>query len=144
MTAKSKKEDGFTLVEVLVVMAIIAIMAGFVVMNLLPEQGKAQVQRAKSDIRTLETALEMYRLDMGRYPDAQDGLLALRTPPSDSAQAAKFRPGGYIKNTPKDPWGNDYIYVIPGENGVYDLLSYGADGQPGGADMDADIVNWGH
>lgn len=134
-------DAGFTLIEVLVTMAIISIMVVGVALTVIPETGKAQIVRAKSDIRTIEQGLEMYRLDMFDYPEQQDGLNALKTMPS-GVDEARYRKGGYVKSLPNDPWGNPYVYVYPGENGVYDIISYGADGQLGGEDKNADIVSW--
>ena len=139
---KHTDEDGFTLVEVMVVMVIIALLTTFVVVNVLPSQDKAMVQKAKADIRLLEQAMEMYRLDLMDYPDEQDGLAALKSAPAGLSNPGLYRKGGYVKFLPKDPWGNDYIYKYPGENGVVDLISYGADGETGGEGLAADIVNW--
>lgn len=138
---ENKKEDGFTLVEVMVTLVIIGLLTTFVVINVLPAQDKALVQKAKGDIRILEQALEMYRLDMFDYPEQEAGLESLKELPN-GADAARYRKGGYIKLLPNDPWGRPYIYRYPGENGVYDLLSYGSDGEPGGEDQAADIVSW--
>ncbi len=138
---KAKNEEGFTLVEVLVALAIIGIMTTIVVVNLLPETGKARLQKAKSDIRIIEQALEMYNLDIFDYPEEDAGLEALRRQPS-GVDESRYRPGGYVKLLPNDPWGNPYIYRYPGDNGVFDLLSYGADGEEGGEGVNADIVNW--
>jgi len=136
-----KHEEGFTLVEVMVTLVIIGLLTTFVVINVLPAQDKALVQKAKGDIRILEQAMEMYRLDMFDYPEQDAGLEALKEIPS-GADEARYRKGGYIKLLPKDPWGRPYIYRYPGENGVFDILSYGSDGEPGGEDQAADIVNW--
>lgn len=143
MSEKSRKyEAGFTLVEVMVVMVIIGLLATFVVINVLPSQDKAMVQKAKGDIKLLEQAVEMYRLDMMDYPDQDAGLNALKSAPAGLSNPSLYRTGGYVKFLPTDPWGNDYIYKYPGENAVVDILSYGADGQPGGDGLAADIVNW--
>ncbi len=140
---KNKKlEAGFTLVEVMVTMVIIGLLTTFVVMNVLPAQDKAMAQKAKADIRNIENALEQYRLDMLNYPEQSAGLDALKVLPSGSPNEARYRPGGYVKFLPKDPWGRDYLYAYPGENGVVDIYSYGSDGQPGGEGLAADIVNW--
>ncbi len=136
-----KAEEGFTLVEVMVTLVIIGLLTTFVVINVLPAQDKALVQKAKGDIRILEQAMEMYRLDMFDYPEQEAGLEALKEMPS-GANEARYRKGGYIKLLPNDPWGRPYIYRYPGENGVFDILSYGSDGEPGGEDQAADIVNW--
>lgn len=139
---RKKSEEGFTLVEVMVVMVIIGLLAAFVVINVLPSQDKAMVQKAKGDIRLLEQAMEMYRLDMLNYPEEEVGLQALRALPTGAPNADRYRTGGYVKFLPQDPWGRDYIYRYPGEHGVIDLFSYGQDGEEGGEGMAADIVSW--
>ena len=138
---QAKNEDGFTLVEVMVVLVIIGLLTTFVVINVLPAQDKALVSKTKADIRIIEQALEMYRLDMFDYPEQDAGLEALITLPS-GADETRYRKGGYVKLLPDDPWGRPYIYRYPGENGVYDILSYGSDGELGGEDQAADIVSW--
>ena len=122
-------EDGFTLVEVLVTLVIIGLLTTFVVLNVLPAQGKAQIQKARGDISAIETALELYSLDKFGYPDQQDGLEALVS-------------GGYIKKMSVDPWGNPYEYRNPGERAPIEVFSLGADGEPGGEEQNADIGNW--
>lgn len=134
-------EDGFTLVEVMVTLVIIGLLTTFVVLNVLPAQGKAQVQKARGDIAAIETALEMFYLDMNQYPTEQQGLEALTTPPPGANEAA-FRRGGYIKKMSLDPWGNPYEYRNPGERSQVDIFSLGADGEPGGEEQNADIGNW--
>lgn len=134
-------DDGFTLVEVMVTLVIIGLLTTFVVLNVLPAQGKAQVQKARGDIAAIETALEMYALDMNDYPTEQQGLEALTAAPAGVAEA-RYRQGGYIRKMSLDPWGNAYEYRNPGEKGVLDIYSLGADGEPGGEGQDADIGNW--
>ncbi|MDG1127118.1 MAG: type II secretion system major pseudopilin GspG [Hellea sp.] len=136
-----EKDEGFTLIEVLVTMAIISIMVVGVALTIIPETGKAQIIRAKSDIRTLEQGLEMYRLDMLDYPEQEMGLAALKYLPS-GVDEERYRKGGYLKSLSDDPWGNPYVYIYPGENDVYDIISFGADGEVGGEAADADIVSW--
>lgn len=136
------REEGFTLVELMVVLAIIALLTTAVVLNVVPAQGKAMTQKARADIRMLEQAVEMYRLDMMDYPDEQVGLGALRSLPSGVGNPDNYRAGGYVSTLPNDPWGRPYIYIYPGENGVFDIASYGADGEPGGEELNADIVSW--
>lgn len=140
-TITRQTDDGFTLVEVMVTLVIIGLLTTFVVLNVLPAQGKAQVQKARGDIANIETALEMYYLDMNQYPTEQQGLAALTTPPAGASEAA-FRTGGYIKKMSMDPWGNPYEYRNPGERSQIDLYSLGADGEPGGEEQNADIGNW--
>jgi general secretion pathway protein G len=137
----AQQDEGFTLIEVLVTMAIISIMVVGVALTIIPETGKAQIIRAKSDIRILEQGLEMYRLDMLDYPEQQMGLAALKSLPS-GVDEGRYRKGGYLKSLPDDPWGNPYIYIYPGENDIYDIISYGADGEVGGEAADEDIVSW--
>lgn len=139
---RRKNEDGFTLVEVMVVMVIIGLLATFVVINVLPSQDKAMVQKAKADIRLLEQAMEMYRLDMLDYPPEDAGLQALRSLPAGSVNEERYRTGGYVKFLPQDPWGRDYLYRYPGDYGVIDIFSYGQDGEEGGEGLAADIVSW--
>lgn len=127
--AQKKKEDGFTLVEVMVTLVIIGLLTTFVVLNVLPAQGKAQVQKARGDISAIETALEMYKLDNFNYPTEQEGLEALVA-------------SGLVKKMSLDPWGNPYEYRNPGERAQIDIYSLGADGEPGGEDQNADIGNW--
>ena len=139
---QKRHEEGFTLVEVMVVMVIIGLLTAFVVVNVAPSLSDAKTKKAKGDIRTLEQAAELYHLDMLDYPDEEDGLQALRTAPSSLSDRSRYRQGGYIKLLPKDPWERDYIYRYPGEFGVYDIFSYGKDGEPGGEDETADVVSW--
>ncbi len=139
---KKRNDDGFTLVEVMVVMVIIGIMIGFVVMNVSTLPDEARAKRALADIRTIETMLEQYQYDMFDYPSERDGLEALVEVPAGMDNPERYRAGGYIKRLPIDPWGNPYVYRYPGEHGVYDVLSYGADGESGGEGRAADIVSW--
>ena len=127
--AQQKKEDGFTLVEVMVTLVIIGLLTTFVVLNVLPAQGKAQVQKARGDVSAIETALEMYKLDNFNYPTEQEGLEALVA-------------SGLVKKMSLDPWGNPYEYRNPGERTQIDIYSLGADGEPGGEEQNADIGNW--
>ena len=139
---KRKSEQGFTLVEVMVVMVIIGLLTTFVVINVLPSQDKAMLQKTKADIRLLEQAIEMYRLDMMDYPPQDVGLHALKSFPENAPNANLYRNGGYIKFLPHDPWGRDYLYRYPGDYGVVDVFSYGSDGQEGGEGQAQDIVSW--
>ena len=131
-----KIQNGFTLVELMVVIFIVGLLTTVVVINVLPSQGKAMVQKAKADIAILSQALETYRLDNLTYPDGGQGLTALVTPPVGAAGA---RTEGYIKKLPNDPWGRPYQYTLPGKSSAFDVYSLGADGAPGGQDNDADI-----
>jgi general secretion pathway protein G len=139
-TARRSSEDGFTLTEVLVTMAIIGLLTTGVVLAVLPRLSDASIVKARTDIAEYEKGMEFYRLDHFRYPSEQDGLEALVEAPS-GVDPAKFPEEGYIRKIVDDPWGNPYVYRNPGENGPFDLLSYGADGQEGGEGADADITN---
>ena len=130
---------GFTLLELLVVMVIIGLLAGFVGPKYFAQIGKSEIKLAHAQIDALDKSLDQFRLDTGHYPSMTDGLAALVTrPPSE----AKWD-GPYLKKeVPQDPWGKPYVYRMPGEHGEYDLISYGKDGQPGGEGEAADITNW--
>ena len=135
--------DGFTLVELMVVIVIIGLLATVVAINVLPSQDRAMVGKARADIATLEQAVETYRLDNLTFPTAQQGLQALVSAPSDLAQPERYRQGGYIRRLPEDPWGNPYQYRHPSAHGgQFDVWSWGADGREGGEGNDADIGNW--
>jgi general secretion pathway protein G len=129
------ERNGFTLVEMMVTLFILALLTTIVAINVLPNQDKAMVQKAKADIAVLGQAMETYRLDNLTYPDAGAGLQALVTPPSTGGA----RTQGYIKKLPNDPWNRPYQYSNPGRNGAFDIYSLGADGAPGGENENADI-----
>ncbi|SET08398.1 general secretion pathway protein G [Nitrosospira multiformis] len=134
-----KTAGGFTLLELLVVMVIIGLLAGYVAPKYFSQVGKSEVKVAQAQIDSLEKALDQYRLDTGHYPTSEQGLVALTMRPSSEP---KWQ-GPYLKKTsPPDPWGRAYVYRYPGEHGEYDLFSYGKDGQPGGTGEAADITNW--
>lgn len=137
-------EEGFSLTEIMVAVFIMGLLATVVLINVLPARDTAMVQKAKTDIRTLESALQQYRLDMLDYPTSDQGLQALITQPSGAAQSARYREDGYLSRSklPVDPWGNPYQYQYPGEHGRFDLFSLGADGRPDGEELNADIGNW--
>jgi general secretion pathway protein G len=132
------RTPGFTLLELLVVVVIIGLLAGFVAPRYFGQVGKSEVNVAKAQLDALEKALDQYRLDTGRYPSAELGLKALvERPPTES----KWN-GPYLRKAiPLDPWGKPYLYRIPGEKSEFDLLSFGKDGQPGGSGENADITN---
>jgi general secretion pathway protein G len=133
---------GFTLIEIMVVMVIIAILAALIGPQILGRVDEARVTKAQSDIRTLGTALDLYRMDNYTYPSTDQGLRALVEKPADP-NVRNWKAGGYVQKLSKDPWGNDYQYQFPGtRGGAYDLWSLGADGQPGGEGSAADIGNW--
>ena len=137
-----KQQSGFTLIEIIVVLVILGILASIVVPNVISRTDQAQVVKAKQDIRALESALQMYRVDNFQYPSTDQGLQALTEKPTTGAEAKNWQAGGYIKKLPKDPWQNEYQYISPGENGEFDIYSLGADGRPGGTEANADIGNW--
>ena len=137
-----RRKAGFSLLELMVVLVIIGLLATIVVINVLPSQDRAMVQKARADIATLEQAVELYRLELLTYPSTDQGLEALIEAPADPRLAARFREGGYVRRLPNDPWGNPYLYLQPGEHGTYDIYTLGADGRPGGEGQDADIGNW--
>lgn len=143
-TRKRRARRGITLIEVLVVLAIIGLVATIVAVNVLPERDRAAVRKAKIDIGVIESALDSYRLDMLSYPTTEQGLQALVAAPSGLPNADQYRPGGYVKKgAAVDPWGRPYLYRFPGERGgAYDLYSLGADGAEGGEGQNADIGNW--
>jgi general secretion pathway protein G len=133
------RSRGFTLIEIMVVVVILAVLGALVVPKILENVDKARATRARSDIQAIETALDLYRLDNFKYPTTEQGLQALVTPPSDPS-LTNYRSGGYLKSLPIDPWNNPYQYVSPGADGRdYEILSYGRDGKPGGEGYDADI-----
>jgi len=125
----------------MVVVVILGILAALVVPNILGNVDTARATAAKQDIRSIESALDMYRLDNFAYPTTQQGLEALVTQPADPS-IRNWRQGGYLKKLPKDPWGNPYQYLNPGTHGEIDIFSFGADGQQGGDAINADIGNW--
>ena len=125
-------EKGFSLIEILVVLMIIGLLTAVVAINVLPSQDRARVDKATADIRIMEQALELYRLDMYSYPTQREGLEALISTPENHRFKDRYRQGGYIKRLEADPWGNPYQYKRPGKNGSFDLFSFGADGIIGG------------
>ena len=137
-----QRQYGFTLIEVMVVVVILGILAAIVVPKVMDNPDKARVTTARAEIRNLESALKMYKLDNFTYPSTEQGLEALVQKPSGSPEARNWQAGGYIDRLPRDPWGNDYLYLNPGVHGEIDIYSLGADGQPGGSGYDADIGNW--
>lgn len=131
-------QSGFTLLELLVVVAIIGLLAGYVAPRYFSQLGKSEAGVARAQIDALEKALDQYRLDTGRYPTAEQGLNALMTKP---ANEPKWN-GPYLrKSLPVDPWGNPFLYKIPGQRSEFDIISYGKDGQPGGSGDATDISN---
>lgn len=135
-------ERGFTLVEILVVITIIGLIMALVAPRVLNYLGESKVKAARIQIESFSTALDLYFLDVGRYPSTSEGLAALVQRPG----GARTWNGPYLRSgaVPNDPWGNPYIYRSPGEHGAYDIVSYGADGQEGGTGTSADVVSWAH
>ncbi len=140
----NKSNQGFTLIELMVVIVILSILAVWVAPKIMGRPEQAKQVKAKVDIGGFETALKLYKLDSGMYPSTEQGLEALAEQPSAGRLPKNWRPGGYIEKgkIPKDPWGNDYVYLSPGLHGDYDIISYGADGEPGGENYDKDINSW--
>ena len=136
--------QGFTLIEIMVVIVILGILAGLIVPRIMGRPEEAKQVKAKLVIVSLETALMLYKLDNGTYPETEQGLLALIEQPETGTLSKKWRKGGYLEKgkLPKDPWGNEFVYLSPGIQGDYDITSYGADGVPGGEDKNQDINSW--
>ena len=136
----SSLQRGFTLIEIMVVVVIIALMSTVVLVNVAGRVDEAKIARVKQDLHSIDTMLTFYRLDNSKYPTTEQGLAALEKKPADP-NLTNWKEGGYGKVV-KDPWKHPYVYESPGKHGDYDLYSLGADGQPGGEKMDADIGNW--
>ncbi len=134
-------QKGFTLIEIMVVVVILGILAALVAPNVISRIDDAQINRARQDIRAVESALKLYRLDNFKYPTTEQGLEALVTQPSDPS-IRNWRQGGYLDKLPMDPWNNPYQYMYPGQQGEFDIFTFGADNQPGGEGINADIGNW--
>lgn len=135
-------ESGFTLIEIMVVIAIIGILATMIVPKIMGRPDEARITAAKHDVGTLVQSLKLYRLDIGRYPSSEQGLKALVEKPNSDPIPQNWKPGGYLDGLPKDPWGSGYQYVNPGTHGEIDVYSFGADAKAGGVGTDADIGNW--
>ena len=132
------QQQGFTLIEIMVVVVILGILAAAVVPKIMSRPEQARIEKAKHDIGALESALNIYKLDNYRYPSTDQGLESLVKKPSGSPQPRNYKKGGYIKKLNKDPWGQEYLYLFPGTHTDLDLYSLGPDGQP----SDDDIGNW--
>ena len=135
------QQRGFTLIEIMVVVIIIGILAAIVAPNVIGRVDDAQIEKAKADIRNLETAMSFFRLDNFAYPTTEQGLDALVTEPNDP-NIRNWKDGGYMPRLPDDPWGRPYLYLNPGQNAEIDIYTLGADGNPGGEGINADIGNW--
>jgi general secretion pathway protein G len=140
--ARATPEDGFTLTELMVTVFIMGLLATVVLVNVLGNVDQSRVKKAQADIALLESSLDRYRLQFFTYPTNEQGLRALVEAPRDLPGNASYPADGFIKRLPDDPWGNPYQYANPGEHGSVDIYSLGADGRPGGEDLDADIGNW--
>jgi general secretion pathway protein G len=132
--------QGFTLVEILVVLVIVGVLVALIAPNVLDRAGEAKVTAARTDVNSLTQALKLYKLDNQRYPSADQGLEALVRKPGSGTVPQNWRP--YLDKLPKDPWGQPYQYANPGLHGEIDVFSFGADGKPGGEGNDADVGNW--
>ena len=139
---RRRKTQGFTIIEIMVVVFIIGLLASVIVPNLIGRTDEAKAVKAKQDIMVLENALEMYRLDNGYYPSTDQGLQALINKPTTEPIPRVWRQGGYIKKLQQDPWARPYQYANPGTHGEIDIFSLGRDGNPGGEGQDVDIGNW--
>jgi general secretion pathway protein G len=142
MSRMHKGQGGFTLIEILVVVVILGILASIIIPKIMTRPEEAKRIKAKMDIKAIETALNLYRLDNDVYPSTEQGLEALVTKPTTGVIPKNWKEDGYLDKVPKDPWGNLYVYLSPGVNKEFDLESYGTDGVDGGEGKDADIENW--
>ncbi|NWL77595.1 type II secretion system protein GspG [Pseudomonas taiwanensis] len=134
-----RPEQGFTLLELLVVLVVLGLLAGIVAPKYFNQLGKSETKVARAQIEGLVKALDIYRLEVGHYPSTEQGLTALVSAPSDEPRWG----GPYLqKEVPQDPWGRAYVYRAPGENGDFDLLTLGKDGQPGGDGENAEVTSW--
>ncbi len=138
----NRRQRGFTLIEIMVVVVILGILAAIAVPRIMNRPDAARITKAKQDIRVMEGALKLYRLDNFNYPSTDQGLQALVAQPAGDPPAKNWKDGGYLDRLPKDPWGNQYQYLSPGVKGELDIFSMGADNLPGGDGPNADIGNW--
>ena len=141
---KKKDTEGFTLLEIIVVVFILSLLAAIVAPKIIGRTDEARITQAKVQIKSFETALKLFKLDNGFYPSTEQGLDALVEKPTVGDIPQKYREGGYLeqKKIPLDPWGNPYVYISPGIQGDFDIISYGADRKEGGEDKNADIKSW--
>ncbi|SDK54594.1 general secretion pathway protein G [Maridesulfovibrio ferrireducens] len=142
---RRKSQRGFSLIELMIVIVILGLLASMLVPKIMDRPNEARVTKAKMDMKALDSALKLYKLDTGRYPSTEQGLMALITKPDTRPIPRNYRKGGYLDSTtaPVDPWGYEYIYRSPGEDDRdYEIISLGADGMEGGEDFDADINSW--
>ncbi|NNK84053.1 MAG: type II secretion system major pseudopilin GspG [Desulfobacterales bacterium] len=141
---KIKSTHGFTLIELMVVIVILGILVSFIAPKIMGRPDEAKQVKARVQMESLETAIKLYKLDNGIYPMTEQGLQALVEQPQTGTLPKKWRKGGYLEKgrVPKDPWGNEFVYLSPGAHGDYDIISYGADGVPGGDEYNKDINSW--
>ena len=137
-----RRARGFTLIEIMVVVVILAILGALVIPKVMSRPDEARIVAARQDIGAIMQALKLYRLDNAIYPSTEQGLQALVTRPTTNPAAPNWKSGGYLERLPKDPWGHDYQYLNPGVHGEIDIFSLGADGAPGGEGNNADIGSW--
>lgn len=137
-----KSHSGFTLIEVMIVIVILGVLAALIVPKVMGRPDEARMAAARQDIFTIMQSLKLYKLDNRRYPTTEQGLAALVQKPSQAPLPQNWSAGGYLERLPNDPWGQPYQYLNPGLHGEIDVMSFGADGQPGGQGVDADIGNW--
>ena len=139
-----KDSRGFTLIEIMVVIIILGILAVYIGPKIMGRPGEAKQVKARVDISALETALKLYKLDNGKYPTTEQGQQALVVKPETGNVPTKWKEGGYLdkRKVPKDPWKNDFLYLSPGVHADFDIISYGADGVPGGEGEDQDVNSW--
>ncbi len=139
-----KREHGFTLIELMVVIVILGVLAGLIIPRVMGRPDEARQAKAKIQMESMETALKLYKLDNGNYPTTEQGLRALVEAPTVGALPRNWRAGGYLEKgrVPKDPWDNEFVYISPGTHSDFDLICLGKDGEPGGEGFDADINNW--
>ncbi len=138
---KFSKQQGFTLIEIMIVVVILSILASLIIPRIMNQPDQARVVKAQQDMRALQSALNMYRLDNYHYPNTNQGLQALVTKPSGEPKPANWQQP-YLDKLPMDPWGQPYLYLMPGKHSDFDLFTYGADQRKGGEESDADLGNW--
>ncbi len=139
---RTRREAGFSLLELMVVVVILSVLALVIVPRVIDRPDQARAARALSDIAAISSAVQLYRLDNFRYPSTEQGLAALVDAPTQPPLAQNWAANGYIDRLPRDPWGEPYQYLAPGVHGEFDIFTYGADGAPGGDGADADIGSW--
>lgn len=139
---KIKSNDGFTLIEIMVVIVILALLAGIVIPKIVSRPEEARRTKAVIQIKEIESALNLFKIDNGFYPSTEQGLEALVTVPDAGEIPKNYKEEGYLRKVPKDSWGREYLYLSPGEHGEFDLISFGSDGEEGGEGKNADVNNW--